>query len=101
MEKESFQQYLKFYFPWMNHLVLKQSETWSCSAVNILRDWQGGTQQATIKFANKKHALGIWCAMREKWTIFMPPFKEEGHLALHLSVGWSVCRSVGRPDNVR
>jgi hypothetical protein len=25
---------------------------------------------------------------------FMPPFEEEGHIALHLSVGQSVCRSV-------
>ena len=28
--------------------------------------------------------------------IFMPPFEEEGHIALHLSVGRSVCRSVCR-----
>ena len=34
-------------------------------------------------------------------TIFMPPLKKEGHIALHMSVGMSVgryvvCRSVGR-----
>ena len=33
--------------------------------------------------------------------IFMPPFEEEGHTALHLSVGRYVGRSVGRPDDVR
>ena len=30
-----------------------------------------------------------------KVYIFMPPLKKEGHIALHLSVGRSVCRSVG------
>ena len=29
--------------------------------------------------------------------IFIPPFEKGGHIALHLSVGWSVGRYVGIP----